>query len=93
MREQIDYDKRTSEHVRFFCDDRKGREIGARVELAPGTSADGNATLAFRPSATRNGVAFGPLQWWRHFASTDERDAAVFAYLEAARKRAAKNSD
>jgi hypothetical protein len=99
-------DRRVTTH-NFGVFDTKGREIGTRIETSwvdvvphDGTEPRWQGSLrlpvgrhyAFEPHSTRDGKLFGALQRPQFFASENERDAAVNAYIERARKRALKNA-
>lgn len=83
----------------FGVADSKGRKIGGlvkletivRVEAEDGTGDQpAGTTYAYRPSATRDGRAFGAYNYGKTFATEAERDHGVVAYFKAARKRAQK---
>lgn len=87
------------EHHNFGALDRLGRRIGARVKRftaryflgAPGAGpyhvAPGDY-LAFIPHATRNEEVYGASQPTEYFATSEDREARIAAYLAGARKRA-----
>lgn len=90
------------EHVAFEIADKRGRQIGARIETFEATfteitdegfsyytQAPGHY-FGFRPRATRNGEWFGASQRQRYFKTQQERAEAIAKYLADAKKRAAK---
>lgn len=104
-REEGDREDRAVELHAFDAWDRFDRQIGARVETWISTftpTPEGAHNLgrrvapgryfAFRPWATRDGKAYGPIQRTAYFETEADRAAYVARYLDGARKRAAKAS-
>jgi len=88
--------------IRFEFRDAKGRQIGAQVatwNAVMEAREHGRSTLAPGPAfglnvmQTRSGIPYGASQPDQWFATLAERDAAIAAYLDGARKRCAKRDD
>lgn len=88
---------------RFGIHDRFGRELGARAIFSDAVVVEGDRggsslvdigidagtkVYAFRPQATRAGIAYGPRQSARYFFSMEARASAVEEYF----MRAARNA-
>lgn len=89
------------EVIDFEIRDAKGRSIGAQVATWNATMEardHGRSTLPPGPAfglntmATRRGIPYGASQPSQWFATEEERAAALAAYLDGARKRAAKKA-
>ena len=87
------------EHFDFNMQDKRGREIGAKImvwdaEFVPaekwGCMMPEGKYLAFEPHATRNGANYGACQRTQYFATEGERAVAINTYLAKAMARAAK---
>ena len=95
---------RTDEAVGFGVRDGKGRELGAIVSRWMTTwrtstrggcfptevRRDGATTFSLVCQAARGGARFGASRSVGEFATSEDREAAVAAYLKAARARAKK---
>lgn len=94
---------KTLSHHGFGVFDKKGREIGVRIELSDavfttivhgdyGYDMAPGMYYAFNPHATRDGHSYGASQSIQYFRTAAERDAAVRKYLAGARQRAEKTA-
>lgn len=90
--------------VNFALRDRKRRWVGAQIAtwaavMETNEGFMGRCPLPPGPAfglncmATRDGHPYGASQPSQWFATVEERDAAIAAYLDGARKRAAKNRE